>query len=422
MIRMLFSLCLLLAPLTALSQAQATADNYAAWRDRVVQVQVIDRMSGQKAGTGSGFFAGRPGWVISNYHVVSELVSQPGRYQARFIGEAQREGELQLVAVDAVHDLALLRSDDYRPEPLPLATVEPPKGSRLWSMGFPFDIGLTIVEGTYNGLLERSLYEKLHFTGSINPGMSGGAAFNARGEVVGVNVSTAGNQVSFLVPVRFVDDLIRGADQAGDDGDELTRQVAGQLGRNQSRISGELLSQAIPVTSLDDFEVPAALAPYLNCWGNSTEEDDDELAAVYYRCETQDDIYLSASLYTGIIQFQHDLVSTESLGAWRFYQQLENRGYYPLLRLEGEENATSNYRCHVDFVDQQGLTLKVTFCARRYLRFEGLYDGYLEATSMAAPNKALQSSLLLAGFDWKNLTALSSRFISAIRLRKNDHD
>lgn len=420
--RPLFFLWLLLAPIPALAQAQVTAENYAAWRDRVVQVQVIDRLSGQKAGTGSGFFAGRPGWVISNYHVVSELVSQPGRYQARFIGEGQREGSLELVAVDAVHDLALLRSGTYRPEPLPLATREPRKGSRLWSMGFPFDIGLTIVEGTYNGLLERSLYEKLHFTGSINPGMSGGAAFNARGEVVGVNVSTAGNQVSFLVPVRFVAELIRDADPAAGDSDVLARQVAAQLGRNQSRIADDLLGQPIPVTPLDDFDVPGALAPYLNCWGNSSEEDDDELAAVYYRCETQDDIYLSASLYTGIIQFQHDLVSTRTLGAWRFYQQLENRGYYPLLRLEGEENATSNYQCQVDFVDQQGLTLKVTFCARRYLRFDGLYDGYLEATSLVAPDKALQSSLLLAGFDWDNLTALSSRFISAIRLRETGDD
>ncbi|MEZ5581942.1 MAG: hypothetical protein R3F37_03415 [Candidatus Competibacteraceae bacterium] len=47
---------------------------------------------------------------------------------------------------------------------------------------------MTIVEGTYNGQLDKSLYEKIHFTGSINPGMSGGPTINRDGAVVGVNV------------------------------------------------------------------------------------------------------------------------------------------------------------------------------------------------------------------------------------------
>ena len=51
------------------------------------------------------------------------------------------------------------------------------------------DIGLTIVQGSFSGRLQRSLYDRLHFTGSINPGMSGGPALNAQGAVVGVNVA-----------------------------------------------------------------------------------------------------------------------------------------------------------------------------------------------------------------------------------------
>ena len=128
---LLLFLVTLLAPWPLAAQELDTARNYAAWRDRVVQVQVIDRMSGQKAGIGSGFFAGESGWGVSNYHVVSELVNQPGRYQARFLAEGQIEGDLQLVAVDAVHDLALLRTSELSPQPLPLASDNPPKGSRV---------------------------------------------------------------------------------------------------------------------------------------------------------------------------------------------------------------------------------------------------------------------------------------------------
>lgn len=409
----LLILCLSLS-LKLPAQGLDTAEKYAAWRDRVVQIQVIEQMSGQKAGIGSGFFAGEAGWIISNYHVISELVNQPERYQAKFLQEGGREGHLELLAIDAVHDLALLKTTELQPEPLPLASKPSVKGAPLWSMGYPYDIGLTIVEGTYNGLLEKSLFEKLHFTGSINPGMSGGAAFNQLGEVVGVNVSTAGNQVSFLVPTRHVRQLIQDARGTYGGGLSFNQKVANQLLRNQQRVADNLLDADLPLTRIDTFEVPGPLADFLSCWGNSSEEDEDELAAVYYRCESQDDIYLSSSLYTGIIQYQHDLVSTRSLSAWRFYKQLENRGHYPLLRLEGEDSSVSNYKCRSDFVEQTGLPLKITFCTRKYLRFNGLYDGYLEATSLKQPQKALQSTLLLAGFDWDNLTRLSERFISSL--------
>jgi len=408
---------------TVLAQGADTAELYASWRDRILQVQVIDQQSGSKAGIGSGFFSGKPGWVISNYHVIAELVNQPGRYTARFLTEAGEEGELEILALDTVHDLALLRAHGMdSATPFKLASELPPKGSRVWSMGYPFDIGLTIVEGTHNGMLDKSLYEKLHFTGSINPGMSGGPALNLVGEVIGVNVATAGNQVSFLVPVRFVDELIAKSMESSGGETELNKAVAVQLLDNQERITEQLLGSEFPKTRLDRFEVPGALEQYITCWGDSRDEDEVEMDTVYYRCETQDDIFLSDTLYTGIIRYQHDLISTESLSSMRFYHQLESWGHYPQLRLDGDEKTVSNYHCRSDFVDRQGLPLKATWCVRRYLDLDGLYDAYLEITSLAEPRKALQSSLLLAGFSWENLTRLSERFINAINVTEAESD
>jgi len=398
-----------------------TPDMYAAWRDRVVQVLVIDEQAGSKAGTGSGFVAGRPDWVVSNYHVIADLVNEPENYRARFVAEDGRQGGLEILAVDAVHDLALLRAPVQLADPLPLAEALPPRGTRLWSMGYPYDIGQTIVEGTFNGMLEKSLYEKLHFTGSINPGMSGGPAFDGNGAVVGVNVATAGNQVSFLVPVRFASAMLRGASAMLRDASaqmpgepELDLVVARQLLENQDRITDELLAPRFPTTRLGSFSVPAGLSGYFDCWGDSQDEPDDELEIVSYRCETQDDIFLSDQFYTGIIQYQHDRVSTKTLSSWRFYHQLESLGYFPLLQLQGEEKSVSNYRCRSDFVDQHGLSLKATLCVRRYLKLEGLYDAYLEVSSLAAPREALQSALLLAGFSWRNLERLSTRYLESI--------
>jgi len=341
------------------------------------------------------------------------LVNEPGRYRARYFIDKEQQGELELLAVDAVHDLALLRTDGLERQPLDLAVKEPPKGTRLWSMGFPFDIGLTIVEGTYNGTLEKSLYNKLHFTGSINPGMSGGPTLNSKGEIIGVNVSTAGNQVSFLVPVQYVAALLEGSENKVATEDELNSEVARQLLANQQAILDRLIADEVPLTRLNGFSVPAGLAPFFNCWGNSQEEEENDLALVYYRCQTNDDIFLSGAFTTGIIQYQHDLVSTRGLGAMRFFRQLEKRSMYPRLRLDGDERSVTNYACQDGFVDQENLPLKVTFCVRSYKKLTGLYDGFLHITSLTGNQEALQSTMVLAGFSWENLRLFSRHFLKA---------
>jgi len=393
-----------------------TTEVYSLWRDRVVQVQVIDQQAQSKAGIGSGFFAGKDGWIVTNYHVIAELANQPGRYQARYLAENGQEGNLELLAVDAVHDLAVLRAEGVSRTPLILSEHAPPKGSRLYSLGYPYDIGLTIVEGTYNGMLEKSLYEKLHFTGSINPGMSGGPTLNSRGEVIGINVSTAGNQVSFLVPVKFARQLVESSGDNPAGLNLLSESVSAQLERNQESVSMGLLEGDVPQTRLNGYLVPGPLAPYISCWGDSQEDRPDELAHVYYSCQTQDDIFLSHELYTGVIRYQHDLLSTDRLHPMRFYKQLEKRGYYPSLRLDGDEMSVTNYECNSDFVDQGGITFKTTFCVRGYRKIEGLYDSYLTLTSLVKDDESLQSTLVLAGFDWENITRLSSRFIQSIGL------
>ena len=411
---------LLFITLLATSAAQAqglapdTSEVYSLWRDRVVQVQVIDQQSQSKAGIGSGFFAGHDDWVVTNYHVIAELANQPGRYQARYLAEDGQEGNLELLSVDAVHDLAVLRAEGISRVPLALAKQTPPKGSRLYSMGYPYDIGLTIVEGTFNGMLEKSLYEKLHFTGSINPGMSGGPTLDSQGEVIGINVSTAGNQVSFLVPMKFARRLIEATAGVPAGADLLELSVAAQLEQNQETVSDSLLNGEVPQTRLNGYRVPGALAPYINCWGNSQEDRPDELAHVYYRCQTQDDIFLSQELYTGVIRYQHDLLSTDRLHPMQFYKQLEKRSHYPSLRLDGDEASVTNYECNSEFVDQAGLTFKATFCIRGYRKIKGLYDSYLTLTSLVKDQEALQSTLVLAGFNWENITRLSSRFIQSI--------
>lgn len=117
------------------------------------------------------------------------------------------EGPLHLLAFDAIHDLALVKTGSpgavagrpplrFRPRDVPMA-----QGERIYSLGNPLDVGFAVIEGTYNGLVERSFYPTIFFAGSLNPGVSGGPTLDQQGQVMGINVAarTDGEQVSFPV-------------------------------------------------------------------------------------------------------------------------------------------------------------------------------------------------------------------------------
>src|SRR4030095_16715580 len=110
-------------------------------------------------------------------------------------------------------DLAVVRTEGHEAPPLALDTTTPPKGVRAWSIGYPLDVGLTITEGVSNGRVEDSFDPRIHYSGAINAGMSGGPALNAAGQVIGINVSAYRSQqlVSFLVPAAHAEALIERA-------------------------------------------------------------------------------------------------------------------------------------------------------------------------------------------------------------------
>jgi len=410
---LLLSVC---CPSLAVAQSAVpdTADLYDSWSDRVLQVQVIEKQSQSKSGIGSGFLAGADGLVITNYHVIADLANHAGDYEARYLTANGEQGSLELVNVDVVHDLAVLRSSDLHAAPLAIAEEMPRQGTRLYSMGFPYDIGLTIVEGTYNGLLEKSLFERMHFTGSINPGMSGGPVLNQAGAVIGINVATAGNQVGFLIPAKFASRLLQNSGAEAIDSASLHATISRQLQDNQAHISASLLSADLASTQLRDYRVAGELADWMSCWGNSLQNNTDALKQVYYQCQSQDDIYLSDAFSTGIIRFQHDLISTDSLHPLRFYRQLQERSHYPQLRLEGNQETVSRYHCLSGFVTHAELNFKSTICVRAYRKLSGIYDAYFYLTSLVDDREALQSTLVLAGFSWDNLTRLTEQFVNSV--------
>ena len=184
------------APASAASQAQPAAPVSASARrlydrSRAQLLQIRTLYNGSQASVGSGFVVSAEGHVITNYHVVSQHALEPERYRLQYQTPEGDGGDIQLLDFDARRDLALLRivakAGDAKADPkgvvarmtaTPLAfrkgSQPLAKGERIYSMGNPHDVAFAVVEGTYNGLVERSFDPLIYYSGSINPGMRAG--------------------------------------------------------------------------------------------------------------------------------------------------------------------------------------------------------------------------------------------------------
>lgn len=407
------ALCLLLG-LSPSVQAEewTTEEVFARHKDAVVQVRIIDTQGGAKRSIGSGFLVSDDGLLITNFHVVADFVHHPGQYRAEWFAQQGVQGQLELIDVDVVHDLALMRGPELKRPFLAVESNLPNMGERIFSLGFPYDLGLTIVEGTFNGLLEKSLYERIHLTASINPGMSGGPAIDRFGNVIGVNVATAGNQVSFLVPSKYVIALLTRAQD--DDKDELMARIGRQLIDNQQQYLGALLQAPFTSTDLGPYKVPAAIANYVNCWSQTDQANDRLYDHTQLACQTDDDVFLSESLSTGSISYTHELKTARDIGSLRFWSLLESSFDHFYGDLGGDKDSVTNFECQVSTVAHGELKRKLVFCLRAYREFPGLYDIVQRQVSLQESRSALESSLVLTGVSMEQGVAFARRFAESI--------
>lgn len=411
MSRLLALLWLIAAPAFA-----ATEDVFERYQNSIVQVRILEASSSAKAGVGSGFVASGDGLIVTNYHVVSDLILHPSQYRGEILTGDNRLGKLQLIDFDAIHDLALVRTDVPLAPPLALVTRDLPIGTRVFSVGTPLDLGFTIVEGTYNGLLKQSLYEKIHFTGSINPGMSGGPAMLADGRVVGVNVATAGNQVSFLVPARHVDDLLRRHDKAQSrDVAQLLAKLRAQLRDNQDAYLQALLRKPLATAKLGPYDVPARIAPFIKCWGDIQNPPENRFDLVMQQCSSEDNLFLSRNQESGVVHFEHRLITGHGLNRIRFYGVYQEQFNTDYPAVHATEDDVTRYACHTDFVKANGLTFKAVLCLRGYRRLNGLYDAVLKAATLNENHRGIQTTLVLAGVSRENALQFTQRYLESFR-------
>lgn len=175
-------------------------------------------MERQARGAGSGVIVTSDGYIATNNHVIE------GANEVNVVLGDNRSYEATVIGTDPSTDLALIKIDE---EDLPTLSYGDSDGIQIgeWvlAVGNPFEFRSTVTAGIVsakgrninilnrgNGLQIESFIQT---DAAVNPGNSGGALVNLKGELVGINTAIATQTgsfsgYSFAVPAKLVKKVI----------------------------------------------------------------------------------------------------------------------------------------------------------------------------------------------------------------------
>jgi Do/DeqQ family serine protease len=166
--------------------------------------------------TGSGVIISQDGYIVTNNHVVH------GADKVEITLNDKRSYEAEVIGKDAATDLALLKIKESNLPYITYGNSDDVKvGEWVLAVGNPFNLTSTVTAGIISAKgrnigiretdAEKGLFpieSFLQTDAAVNPGNSGGALVNAKGELVGINSAIASNTgsytgYSFAIPVNM---------------------------------------------------------------------------------------------------------------------------------------------------------------------------------------------------------------------------
>ncbi len=178
-----------------------------------------------QSGLGSGVILTEDGYIVTNNHVVEGadklevLLNDNSTYEAKIIG------------TDEATDLALIKIDAKGLSPITFGDSEAVKvGEWVLAVGNPFGFNSTVTAGIVSAKA-RSINQNsrggnmgiesfIQTDAALNPGNSGGALVNLKGELIGINSAIYSNTgsytgFSFAIPTSIVKKVITDIRQYG---------------------------------------------------------------------------------------------------------------------------------------------------------------------------------------------------------------
>jgi S1-C subfamily serine protease len=174
-----------------------------------VAAELLPKVASVRAdrGSGSAVVFTADGFLLTNAHVV-------GSSRAGTVAFADgSSGEFLVVGRDPLSDLAVIRAQVPTPGPVVLGdSDELVVGQLVVAVGSPLGLAGSVTAGVVSGLgrslparsgeAVRLIEDVIQTDAALNPGNSGGALADSRGQVVGVNTAVAGVGVGLAVPVN----------------------------------------------------------------------------------------------------------------------------------------------------------------------------------------------------------------------------
>lgn len=163
-----------------------------------------------RVGSGSGVIISADGYIITNNHVID------GADELEVTLNDNRKFAAKLIGTDPLTDIALLKIEETGLPIIPFGDSEGLKiGEWVLAVGNPFNLTSTVTAGIVSAKGRgismgggSKIESFIQTDAAVNPGNSGGALVNTKGELVGINTaiySETGNFAgySFAVPISI---------------------------------------------------------------------------------------------------------------------------------------------------------------------------------------------------------------------------
>ncbi|MGC4040218.1 MAG: trypsin-like peptidase domain-containing protein [Flavobacterium sp.] len=201
----------------------------------------------EQIGTGSGVIISQDGYIVTNNHVVKDAT------ELEVTLNNNKSYKAKLIGTDSKMDIALLKIN--ADQKLPYSTFadsdQVKVGEWVLAVGNPYNLNSTVTAGIVSAkarnLQNNGLQSFIQTDAAVNPGNSGGALVNTRGELIGINTmisSPTGSYAgySFAVPSNITRKIIEDIMEFGNvqrgilgvEGGELNSKASQELGVNDT--------------------------------------------------------------------------------------------------------------------------------------------------------------------------------------------
>lgn len=175
-----------------------------------------------RVGSGSGVIISTDGYIITNNHVIE------GADELEVTLNDNRKFSAKVIGADPTTDIALIKVDAKDLPTIPFGDSESLKvGEWVLAVGNPFNLTSTVTAGIVSAKGRgismgggSKIESFIQTDAAVNPGNSGGALVNTKGELVGINTaiySETGNFAgySFAVPMSIAGKVVGDLKQFG---------------------------------------------------------------------------------------------------------------------------------------------------------------------------------------------------------------